>query len=188
MPRADHRPCHAPGRKDRPRILSAWSVVVTPEDAMPEPVPVAQKTRTTFRQDCSVRCDIHAPPARIWALLTDAPGFPAWCSTITSMEGKIALGEKLALRSTAAPDRTFGPRVTKLTKEQEMEWSDGFAPMFRGVRTFTLREKPGGVTEFAMTEVFSGAMLPMIRGSLPDFGPLFEAFARDLRRAAEGAA
>jgi hypothetical protein len=36
-----------------------------------------------------------------------------------------------------------------------------------------------------MTEVFSGAMLPMIRRSLPDFGPPFEAFARDLKRAAE---
>jgi hypothetical protein len=42
-------------------------------------------------------------------------------------------------------------------------------------------------TELAMEEVFSGLMLPMIRGSLPDFGPAFEAFARDLKRAAEAA-
>jgi hypothetical protein len=28
----------------------------------------------------------------------------------------------------------------------------------------------------------------MIKKGLPDFGPAFEAFARDLRRAAEGAA
>jgi hypothetical protein len=28
-------------------------------------------------------------------------------------------------------------------------------------------------------------MLPMIKGSLPDFAPLFEAYAADLKRAAE---
>jgi hypothetical protein len=155
---------------------------------MPDLAPSAQKTQTTFRQDCTVRCDIHAPPARVWSLLTNAAGFPSWCTTVTSLTGTIAVGEKLSLRSTTAPDRTFTPRVTKLDAEQEMEWSDGFAPMFRGVRTFTLRTKAGGVTEFTMSEVFSGAMLPMIRGTLPDFGPPFEAFARDLKRAAEGAA
>jgi hypothetical protein len=135
-----------------------------------------------------VRCDIQAPPDRIWSFLTDAAGFPRWNSTVISLEGTIALGEKLALKVQIDPKRTFNPRVTKLTPNREMEWSDGFAPMFRGVRTFTLQPKQGGVTEFVMTEVFSGAMLPMIRGSLPDFGPPFEAFARDLKKAAEGGA
>jgi hypothetical protein len=150
--------------------------------------PTAQKTKTTFRQDCTVRCDIQAPPDRIWSFLTDAVGFPRWNSTVISLEGTIALGEKLALKVQIDPRRTFNPRVTKLTPNREMEWSDGFAPMFRGVRTFTLQSKPGGVTEFVMTEVLAGAMLPMIRGSLPDFGPPFEAFARDLKKAAEGGA
>ena len=34
-------------------------------------------------------------------------------------------------------------------------------------------------------EVFSGVMLPMIKGSLPDFAPSFEAYAADLKREAE---
>jgi hypothetical protein len=34
-------------------------------------------------------------------------------------------------------------------------------------------------------EVFSGVMLPMIKGSLPDFAPSFEAYAEDLKREAE---
>jgi hypothetical protein len=147
--------------------------------------PQAQKTATTFRQDCSVRCDIHARPDRIWAILTDAAGFPRWNSTVTSLEGTILLGQKLALKVALDPKRTFRPRVTKLEANEKMEWSDGFAPMFKGVRTFSLKPKADGVTEFAMTEVLSGAMLPMIRGSLPDFAPAFEAFARDLKAAAE---
>ena len=145
----------------------------------------AQKTAATFRQDCSIRCEIHAAPERIWALLTDAERFPTWNSTVTSIGGKIALGEKLAIKVPLDPKRTFSPKVTRFEENREMEWSDGFAPMFKGVRTFTLTPKSGGVTEFAMSEVFSGMMLPMIRGSLPDFAPAFEAYAADLKRAAE---
>jgi hypothetical protein len=128
--------------------------------------PLAHKNATTFRQDCSVRCDIRATPQRIWALLTDARAFPTWNSTVTSLEGDITLGSKLALKVPLDPKRTFRPTVTRLeggseNEKMEMEWSDGFAPMFRGVRTFTLTAKHDGLTEFAMTEVFSGLMLPL---------------------------
>ncbi len=44
---------------------------------------------------------------------------------------------------------------------------------------------PDGSTAFSMVEVLSGAMLPMIKGSLPDFGPMFETYAADLKREAE---
>jgi hypothetical protein len=146
---------------------------------------VAHKEETTFWQVCRVRCAIRAAPERIWALLTDARGFTTWNTTVTSLEGEIVIGSKLALRVKLDPKRTFRPKVTKLQPAKSMEWSDGFAPMFRGVRTFTLTSGADGVTEFEMQEVFSGAMLPMIRKSLPDFGPAFETFAADLKRAAE---
>ena len=149
--------------------------------------PVAHQDHTTFRQVCSVRCAIRASPHAIWSLLTDARGFTSWNTTVTSLEGEIALGSTLALRVKLDPKRTFRPKVTKLEPAKRMEWSDGFAPMFRGVRTFTLTPQADGVTEFAMQEAFSGAMLPMIRKSLPDFGPAFETFASDLKRAAERA-
>jgi len=146
----------------------------------------AEKTNSTFRMECRIRCTIEAPPQKVWAFLTDAKRFPEWNSTVTSIEGDIALGQKLALKVPLDPKRTFRPKVTKFAPNEGMEWSDGFAPMFKGVRTFTLSAKGGG-TEFAMAEVFSGLMLPMIKGSLPDFGPAFEAYAADLKRAAEGA-
>ena len=145
----------------------------------------ATKTATTFRQTCSIRCEIDAPADRIWDLLTDGPRVPEWNSTVTSLAGEIALGRKLALVVPLDPKRTFRPKVTRLVPNRAMEWSDGFAPMFRGVRTFTLTAKPGRGTEFAMVEEFSGLMLPMIKRSLPDFAPAFEAYAADLKRAAE---
>ncbi|MGE0784902.1 MAG: SRPBCC family protein [Sandaracinaceae bacterium] len=146
----------------------------------------AEKNETTFRMSCAVRCDVNASPEVLWSLLTDAEGFPSWNSTVTSIEGPIRLGQKLAIKVPLDPKRTFTPKVTKLEENREMVWADGFAPMFRGVRTYTLTPKGDGVTEFAMEEVFSGMMLPMIKGSLPDFGPVFETYARDLKRAAEG--
>jgi hypothetical protein len=147
--------------------------------------PIATKTVETFRMDCSIRCDIAATPARIWALLTDAVAFPSWNSTVTSLKGEIALGRKLELKVPLDPKRTFKPKVTKLEENRAMEWSDGMLPMFKGVRRFILTPKDNDVTEFEMTEVFSGLMLPMIKASLPNFGPSFEAYAADLKRAAE---
>jgi hypothetical protein len=145
----------------------------------------ATQTSQTFRQECATKIEVRATPQRIWSLLTNAADFPRWNSTITRITGTIAQGERLALEVPAAPGRTFRPRVTRLEPERTMVWSDGFAPMFKGVRTFTLEPHADGTTTFSMVEVFSGVMLPMIKRSLPDFGPSFEAYATDLKREAE---
>lgn len=145
----------------------------------------ARKTRTTFRLECSVTTDIRASAERVFSLLTNAPGFPGWNSTVTSIEGSIVAGQRLAIRVPSAPERTFKPTVTELVPGKSMTWSDGFAPMFKGVRTFSVADKGDGTVEFTMREVFSGLMLPMIAGSLPDFAPIFDQYAADLKKAAE---
>lgn len=149
---------------------------------------MATKTATTFRMECSIRTLIQANPDRIWSLLTDAQKFPSWNSTVTSIEGVITEGQTLKVRVPAAPGRVFKPRVSAVDPKRSMVWRDGMAPMFRGVRTFRLTPHADGSTEFAMTEELSGVLLPMIKGSLPDFGPVFEAYAEDLKRAAERSA
>jgi hypothetical protein len=144
----------------------------------------AQKTRTTFRLECGVGITIRATPDKIWALLTDAAAFPKWNSTVQSITGKIAPGERIVVRVPDV-DRDFKLTVSTFEPSTKMVWRDGFAPMFQGVRTFTLSAKGDGTTDFSMVEVFSGAMLPMIAGSLPDFGPKFEQYAKDLKTTAE---
>jgi hypothetical protein len=119
----------------------------------------------------------------VWSLLTDAAAFPSWNTTVEGIDGRIAEGERIALTATGV-DRVFKLNVHDVQAERGMVWSDGFAPMFRGVRTFTLEPTPTG-TRFQMVEVFSGLMLPMIAGSLPDFVPVFERYAADLKAAAE---
>lgn len=145
----------------------------------------ARHTKTAFRMEYAVSINIQAAPKRVWALLTNAADFPRWNSTVKNIEGRIALGEKIKLQATIAPERLFNLAVSEFVPEQRMVWRDGMAPMFTGVRTFTLTPKADGSTDFSMAEVYSGIMLPMIAGSLPDFGPTFEQYASDLKREAQ---
>jgi uncharacterized protein YndB with AHSA1/START domain len=145
----------------------------------------ATKTKQTFRMQCGVSINIRAKPEKIWSLLTNAAEFPRWNSTVQSIEGQIALGQRIRLRVPIAPKRVFKLKVSELEAGKRMLWQDGAAPMFKGVRTFTLSPRDDGSVEFSMEEVFSGLMLPMIAGSLPDFAPSFERYAADLKRAAE---
>jgi uncharacterized protein YndB with AHSA1/START domain len=143
-----------------------------------------RRTKTTFRLEYAVAIDIAAPPSRLWSLLTDAADFPRWNTTVTSIEGRIADGERIAVRVPIS-ERVFKLSVRDVVPDQRMTWSDGMAPMFKGERTFVLTPGADGTTEFTMSEKFAGLMLPMIKGQLPDFGPVFEQYARDLKRAAE---
>lgn len=145
----------------------------------------ASNSSKTFRLETSVSIHIKSTPEKIWNIMTKAEDFPKWNSTIISLDGKIALKEKIKLVSYLDPKRVFNIKVSKMEPYTKMVWSDGFAPMFRGIRTFTFTPQPDGSTIFTMTEVMTGAMLPMIKGSLPDFRESFERFATDLKTEAE---
>ena len=152
----------------------------------PSTLPVtgrAERTRTKSALEYSVATAIAAPPAVVWQILTDGPGYTEWNHTVVSLEGAIAAGSKVRLVAKVAPKRTFKLKVSGFEPPQRMVWEDGNA-MFLGVRTFTLTAL-GDSTRFTMSETFSGGMLGMIAGKLPDFTEDFERFAADLKRAAE---
>jgi uncharacterized protein YndB with AHSA1/START domain len=148
----------------------------------------ARTTQTlgTFRVEHGVSAHIRAPVERVWALLTNAADFPRWNTTLTSITGEIAEGRTITLR---VPDskRSFVLTVSQLEPNKSMIWSSGTAPMFKGVRTFTLVPLSDGTTDFGMVEVLSGLMLPLIKSSLPDFNRMFSRYALDLQQAAESA-
>jgi hypothetical protein len=146
--------------------------------------PQFTQTQRVFSMECTVTVNIRAGADSIWNLLTDAKDFPRWNSTVTSIEGQIRDGEQIRLR-VPGTDRTFTPKISGVVPSVRMIWTGGFAPLFKGVRTFELRPCNDGTTDFAMEERFSGAMLPLLKGSLPDFGPVFERYANDLKREAE---
>jgi hypothetical protein len=135
----------------------------------------------------SATTSIHATPDTIWALLTDAPGYPAWNTTVDKVDGRIAVGEKITLHVKASP-RAFPLKVTEMVPGQRMVWSGGMPlGLFKGERTFTLTPKPGGDVEFSMREIFSGPLAGLIGKTIPDLQPAFDEFAAALKRRAESA-
>ncbi len=146
----------------------------------------AGKTQSAFRLEYSAGINIQARASRVWALMTNAADFPRWNSTIKSIEGTIGPGQTIRLVATIAPTRTFNLSIIEFVPEKRMVWSDGNA-MFKGVRTYTFDQKSEGTTDFSMAEVYTGLMLPMIAGSLPDFRPVFETYLADLKKEAEKA-
>ena len=146
----------------------------------------ATQTHSTFGTVCCVKVRILASAPQIWSLLTEAGSFPRWNSTVTSIEGQIREGQRLRIR-VPGTDRTFTPKVSGVVSNQRMTWAGGLAGIFKGVRLFTLTKLDDGSTDFAMQESFSGFLLPFIRRSLPDFRPIFERYAADLKREAERA-
>ena len=146
--------------------------------------PTITQARGVFSLECGVKVNIRAKPERVWSLLTDAKDFARWNSTVSAVEGQIREGEHLILH-VPGTDRTFTPKVSGVVACERMTWTGGFGPLFKGVRKFELKPRLDGSTDFAMEERFSGLLLPLVRKSLPDFRPIFERYANDLKGEAE---
>lgn len=146
--------------------------------------PMITQTRGALSLYCRVDVTVRAPAERIWALLTDAAGFPRWNSTVSKIEGEIRDGGRLRVH-VPGTDQVFAPRVSGVVPNERMIWTGGFSPVFKGVRTFELRSAGVNTTDFTMAERFSGLMIPFVKRAMPDFGPIFTRYADDLRREAE---
>jgi uncharacterized protein YndB with AHSA1/START domain len=140
----------------------------------------ATTVRKTFSRETSVSINIKADAAIVWALLTKAADYPRWNSTVTSIEGNIAPGEKIRLRSALDAKRIFKLKVKEFVPGQRLVWGDG-----QGNRVYTLTKNANGTTDFSMTEKIGGAMFPMYAKMIPPFDQSFEHFASDLKKEAE---
>jgi uncharacterized protein YndB with AHSA1/START domain len=55
---------------------------------------------------------INASPETIWKILVDASNWTTWNSTVTKVEGNIALGEKITVFAKVNPNRAFALTVS----------------------------------------------------------------------------
>ncbi len=147
----------------------------------------ATTTRTTFRLAIAVTKSIEAQARTVWNLLTDLRAQSKWNSTLTSIEGKIALGERVSFKVPEAPGQTFSPKIAAYDEPKSMVWRLNRWPLLVSERTYRLTPGPHGSTELTIDEVFQGLLLPVIAKSLPDFAAMFERTATDLKAAAEAA-
>ena len=140
----------------------------------------ATTIRKTFSRTTSVSTTIQADPSIVWALLTNAADYKRWNSTIVSIEGEIAAGEKIRLKSTLDPKRTFKLKVKKMEAEKSLVWGDAM-----GKRTYTLTPNGKSAVIFSMTEKIGGPIFPLFANKIPSFDASFDQFAADLKKEAE---
>ena len=140
----------------------------------------ANTIKKTFNRQTSVSIDIASDPSIIWKILTTAASYPAWNSTVISIEGTIAAGEKIKLKSTLDAKRTFSLKVKEFHPEHKLVWGDAM-----GNRVYTLIKKANASVLFTMTEKIGGPLFPLFAKMIPSFDESFEQFAADLKKEAE---
>lgn len=142
----------------------------------------ATTIKNTFNRTTTVSNTIDADVSIVWALLSNASDFSRWNSTIVSIEGEVQKGEKIKLKSTLDPNRTFKLKVKEMIPDQKLVWGDAM-----GKRIYTMEKSANG-TLFSMTERIGGLMFPLFANKIPSFDESFEQFAADLKKEAESIA
>jgi hypothetical protein len=104
---------------------------------------------------------------------------------VVRIEGTIAAGEKITAY-TKLSSRSFPVKVTEFVPGKKMTWTGGMPlGLFTGVRTFTVVPKADGSVDFTTREEFSGPLLGMMAGSLPDMTQVFKDMVDGLKTQAE---
>lgn len=141
----------------------------------------AKTTKRTFSRETEVSAEIRASASEVWSLLTHGDKFPTWTTTVLSLEGDIAVGNTIALRSSLAPNRTFKLKVKAMEPSRLLVWGDAM-----GTRTYRVAEKAPNLITFSMHEKIGGPLFPLFARMIPSFDESFNTFVADLKRAAEG--
>ncbi|MBL8080703.1 MAG: SRPBCC domain-containing protein [Anaerolineales bacterium] len=133
----------------------------------------------------SASITINASPEKIWKILTDANGYPAWDSTMNRIEGKIALGETVKF-FTKLSAQAFPVKVTAFEPNQKLILTGGMPlGLFKSERTHTLVPIKDVKTQFHTEEIFSGPLLPVFGKNIPDLTENFQGFVAALKNQAE---
>jgi uncharacterized protein YndB with AHSA1/START domain len=133
-----------------------------------------------------VAVDIDAPAEKVWALVGDAASYADWNSTIERFEGAFAPGAKVTLYAKRMPNRPFKLTVKSFQPPRRMVLEGGMPlKLFVGTRWLEVSPENAGRCRFAMEETLHGPLAPWLARFIPDQQPTFDAYAADLKRAAE---
>jgi hypothetical protein len=136
--------------------------------------------------------DIEAPPARVWAVLTNFPAMAKWNPFIRSISGDLTVGGRLSLH-VVPPGKSgmrFKPTVITLEPERELRWLGRLvAPgLFDGEHYFLLHPLDATRTRLVHGEKFTGLLVGPLRATLAATQAGFEAMNAALKSQAEGGA
>lgn len=133
--------------------------------------------------------DISAPPARVWALLTDFAAMSTWNPFIKSIAGDLVQGGRLSVEI-APPGKSgmrFRPTILVLRPERELRWRGRvlLPGLFDGEHYFLLEPSGGRGTRFTHGERFTGILVGLFGGTLTATEAGFRAMNTALKQRAE---
>ncbi|WP_428391795.1 SRPBCC family protein [Lichenicoccus sp.] len=138
------------------------------------------------RSDILTTITIKAPPARVWAVLTDTASYPRWNPMIAGLKGTLLAGATIEnIEGYGAEQVIFWPRVLVARRDRELRWRGrlwGLPLLFTGEHYFLLQPTSAG-TRFTQGEHFTGALLWVFDPR--DLVPAFEAMNTALAARAE---
>lgn len=103
---------------------------------------------------------IQATPEKIWTILTDFDNYPNWNPFITSINGIVEKGNKIAVNIVPSGSKgmTFKPLVISRIENKELIWKGRvfINGLFDGMHKFELVDNGNATTTFIQSEFFTG--------------------------------
>lgn len=158
---------------------------------MTHPLPTTDLTVTPrfAAVEISAVTRIDAPIERAWTVLTDTEAWSRWNPLVRSLDGALAVGERLTveLHLEGRKPQTFRPAVTDVVPGTSFEWLGrlGVPGLFDGRHRFELRRLDARSCELVHSERLAGGLVPafkkMLTGVTPrGFVAMNEAFAAEV--------
>ena len=128
---------------------------------------------------------IDAPPAAVWAVLTDLGHYPDWNPLFREASGQVAAGERITLRAVNPANgrlMTVKAKITTVDPAIELRWESSLPGLMSGEHSFLLAEQHGG-THLTQTEIYKGLLAATI--SVPRTETTFQSLNDALKHRAE---
>lgn len=108
---------------------------------------------------------VNASPEKVWSIFTNFSEYPKWNPFIASVEGEVALGNKIKIKLTP-PDSNqmiFKPKILTYKKNQELQWLGHFLfpGLFDGKHSFIITDNGNGSITFVQKETFKGILVSL---------------------------
>lgn len=120
--------------------------------------------------DIQTEIIIQANISLVWKVFIDFTQYPKWNPFIETLEGEVAVDNKIKVRLTppGAKAMNFTPTVLTFENEKSFSWQGHlfFPGVFDGKHVFALEDLGNNTVRFTQSESFKGILLPFLKKML----------------------